>query len=561
MPDISDSLTDNIFNLLTSLKNADDIGLSITQTIKTAADIANADGYFLFHITSNSFMNLICGNIQSINISFSDLSNSNLFKSVYLPNLKNKNIKSPFEICATNKEIINSANIFNETNINISLLKEFDETNNYTTVSTLCFPIFDSKRNIIAVAQFINAKDLQGKVIKFSSRVQNQIIAICQIISLILERKQISETYTQLLESFIDIFAKAIDAKSPYTGLHCQKVPIIARLLASAVADETEGPLKNFDMSNNDWYSLHIASWLHDCGKIITPEYIMDKSSKLETIYNRIHEIRTRFEVLRRDAHIEYLQKRLQNIDTKENLQAEFVNKVKNLTDDFEFIGQCNIGDVPLSDEDIIRLNKIAKYSFTRNFSRTSGLSWLEKDILEKQSIVPERQEVEYILQDRPEQIASHYNQGELTNIKVPQGTINPKERQKINEHIITTINILKNIPFPAELSNIVEYAGSHHERIDGKGYPNGLTGEQMSIPAKIMAIADVYEALTAKDRPYKKPKKLSEVLKIMQEMKNTGHLDPDLYNVFIKRGVYLDYAKEYIDKNQIDDINPEEFL
>ena len=561
MPDISDSLTDNIFNLLTSLKNADDIGLSITQTIKTAADIANADGYFLFHITSNSFMNLICGNIQSINISFSDLSNSNLFKSVYLPNLKNKNIKSPFEICATNKEIINSANIFNETNINISLLKEFDETNNYTTVSTLCFPIFDSKRNIIAVAQFINAKDLQGKVIKFSSRVQNQIIAICQIISLILERKQISETYTQLLESFIDIFAKAIDAKSPYTGLHCQKVPIIARLLASAVADETEGPLKNFDMSNNDWYSLHIASWLHDCGKIITPEYIMDKSSKLETIYNRIHEIRTRFEVLRRDAHIEYLQKRLQNIDTKENLQAEFVNKVKNLTDDFEFIGQCNIGDVPLSDEDIIRLNKIAKYSFTRNFSRTSGLSWLEKDILEKQSIVPERQEVEYILQDRPEQIASHYNQGELTNIKVPQGTINPKERQKINEHIITTINILKNIPFPAELSNIVEYAGSHHERIDGKGYPNGLTGEQMSIPAKIMAIANVYEALTAKDRPYKKPKKLSEVLKIMQEMKNTGHLDPDLYNVFIKRGVYLDYAKEYIDKNQIDDINPEEFL
>lgn len=561
MPDISDSLTDNIFNLLTSLKNADDIGLSITQTIKTAADIANADGYFLFHITSNSFMNLICGNIQSINISFSDLSNSNLFKSVYLPNLKNKNIKSPFEICATNKEIINSANIFNETNINISLLKEFDETNNYTTVSTLCFPIFNSKRNIIAVAQFINAKDLQGKVIKFSSRVQNQIIAICQIISLILERKQISETYTQLLESFIDIFAKAIDAKSPYTGLHCQKVPIIARLLASAVADETEGPLKNFDMSNNDWYSLHIASWLHDCGKIITPEYIMDKSSKLETIYNRIHEIRTRFEVLRRDAHIEYLQKRLQNIDTKENLQAEFVNKVKNLTDDFEFIGQCNIGDVPLSDEDIIRLNKIAKYSFTRNFSRTSGLSWLEKDILEKQSIVPERQEVEYILQDRPEQIASHYNQGELTNIKVPQGTINPKERQKINEHIITTINILKNIPFPAELSNIVEYAGSHHERIDGKGYPYGLTGEQMSIPAKIMAIADVYEALTAKDRPYKKPKKLSEVLKIMQEMKNTGHLDPDLYNVFIKRGVYLDYAKEYIDKNQIDDINPEEFL
>ncbi len=561
MPNISDTFTDNIFSLFSSLKNTDDVNLSITQIIKIAADIANADGYFFFHITPNHYMNLICSYIQGINTGFSGISNAQFFESVYLPNIKNKKNKCPAEMCAINKEIINSANIFNEPNIEAAFIKEFDKINNYTTVSTLCFPLFDSKKNVIGVAQFINATDPKGKIIKFSSRVQTQIIAICQIISLILERKQISETYTQLLESFIEIFAKNIDAKSPYTGLHCQKVPIIARLLASAATNENEGPLKNFDMSNNDWYSLHIASWLHDCGKIITPEYIMDKSSKLETIYNRIHEIRTRFEVLRRDAHIEYLQKRLQNIDTKENLQAEFVNKVKNLTDDFEFIGKCNIGDTALSSEDISRLDKIAKYSFTRNFSRTSGLSWLEKDILEKQSIIPEKQEIEYILQDRPEQIVSHYNQGELTNIKIHQGTINANERQKINEHIVNTINILRNIPFPSELSNIVEYAGSHHERIDGKGYPNGLTGEQMSIPAKIMAIADVYEALTAKDRPYKKPKKLSEVLKIMQEMKNTGHLDPDLYNVFIKRGVYLDYAKEYIDKSQIDDINPEEFL
>ena len=230
------------------------------------------------------------------------------------------------------------------------------------------------------------------------------------------------------------------------------------------------------------------------------------------------------------------------------------------MQEDFEFIGRCNIGDEPLDKDDIERLDKISELSFTRYFNRMAGLSWNEKQLINKPSSYTTT-EVEYILQDRPEQLASPYNNGELTNLKIVQGTINDKERAKINEHIVTTINILKNLPFPHELSNIVEYAGAHHEHVDGRGYPHGLTGDQMSIPAKIMAIADVYEALTAKDRPYKEPKKLSEVLKIMQEMKNNGHLDPDLYELFIKSGVYMDYAKDYIDKNQIDKINPEEFL
>lgn len=238
-------------------------------------------------------------------------------------------------------------------------------------------------------------------------------------------------------------------------------------------------------MSDDDWYALHIASWLHDCGKIITPEYIIDKAAKLETIHNRIHEIRTRFEVLRRDAHIEYLQKRLHNIDTQENLQAEFVAKVKQLNDDFEFIGTCNIGDTALTKEDIERLDKIAGRSFVRYFNRMTGLSWGEKKLINTPSVYT-KPEVEYVLQDRPEQVAGPYNQGELTNIKIIQGTINDAEREKINEHIVTTINMLKNLPFPSELTNIVEYAGAHHERVDGKGYPNGLTGDQMSIPAKL---------------------------------------------------------------------------
>ncbi len=556
----SDNLLENILSLFNNIPKNNESNTFIAKTMDAAAEIAGADGCFFFNITSGHFMNLIYSKINSINTSFLGTSNMRMFPSVFLPKIKDKKNKTPAEACAINKEIINSSNIFNEPNIEASFLKKFDEENNYTTVSALVFPLFDSRNNVIGVAQFINAMNSRGKISNFSSDAQTKIMAICQIIAIILERKQLTESYTQLLESFIDVLAKAIDDKSPYTGLHCQKVPIITRLLATAAVAETEGPLKNFEMSSEDWYALHLASWLHDCGKIITPEHIVDKAVKLETIHNRIHEIRTRFEVLRRDAHIEYLQKRLQNTDNKEKLQAEFVAKIKKLNDDFEFIGRCNIGDEALTTNDIERLDKISELSFTRYFNRMSGLSWSEKNLIDKQSkyINPE---VESVLQDRPEQLAAPYNNGELTNLKIIQGTINDKERAKINEHIITTINILKNLPFPHELSNIIEYAGAHHERVDGKGYPYGLTGNQMSIPAKIMAIADVYEALTAKDRPYKEPKKLSEVLKIMQEMKNNGHLDPDLYELFIKSGVYMDYAKDYIDKNQIDEVNPEEFL
>lgn len=556
----ADNLLENILSLFNNTPKNNDTKDFIVQAMDAAAEIASADGCFFFQITPDNFMNLTYSKINSINTYISGTSNLRLFPSVFLPNLRDKKRKTLVETCAVNKEIINSSNIFNEPNIEASFLKDFDKEYNYTTVSALVFPLLDSRNNVIGVAQFINAMNSRGKISNFSADNQSKMIALCKLLSLVLERKQLAESYTQLLESFIDILAKAIDDKSPYTGLHCQKVPIITRLLATAAVAETEGPLKNFEMSSEDWYSLHIASWLHDCGKLITPEHIIDKSAKLETIHNRIHEIRTRFEVLRRDAHIEYLQKRLKNVDTKEKLQAEFVAKIKQLNEDFEFIGKCNIGDEALSQNDIERLDKISELSFTRYFNRLAGLSWNEKKLINKPSTYS-APELEYVLQDRPEQLLSPYNNGELTNLKVIQGTINDKERAKINEHIITTINILKSLPFPHELSNIVEYAGAHHERVNGKGYPYGLTGDQMSIPAKIMAIADVYEALTAKDRPYKEPKKLSEVLKIMQEMKNNGHLDPDLYELFIKSGVYMDYAKDYIEKKQIDEINPEEFL
>lgn len=559
MPGPNEIILPDLLALNDSLIN-DDYPVIIEKVMRVARKACDADGCFFFSVSDNKYINLEYSRVNSLNVGISGTENMAFFPSVFLPDVKNRNRKAPSEYCALNREIINSPNIFQANGIDTDLIAKFDDANNYSTISLLAIPLVDRKDNLLGVAQFINAKDANGKIISFTTEAQKVVISICKLITIALENKNQKEAYSQLLESFIEVLARAIDAKSPYTGSHCQRVPIIARLLATAAVQETTGNLKAFEMSPDDWYTLHIASWLHDCGKVTTPEYIVDKATKLETIFNRIHEIRNRFEILRRDAHIEYLQKRLNNIDTKQHLQAEFVAKVKQLEEDFAFVAKCNTGDIELSDRDIARLEQISQIQFIRYFNRMLGLSWAERDNVENKDfyVHPAR---ENLLQNRKDQIFGPYNRGELYNLEIRRGTINKEERDKINEHIVVTIDMLKALPFPKELSKVVEYAGAHHERIDGKGYPNGLTGDQMSVPAKIMAIADIFEALTANDRPYKEPKKLSEVLRIMQQMKHNGHIDPDLYDVFIRSKVYQDYAEQYMDKNQIDEVTPEDYL
>lgn len=559
MPGPNEIILPDLLALNDSLIN-DDYPVIIEKVMRVARKACDADGCFFFSVSDNKYINLEYSRVNSLNVGISGTENMAFFPSVFLPDVKNRSRKAPSEYCALNREIINSPNIFQTTGIDTDLIAKFDDANNYSTISLLSIPLVDRKDNLLGVAQFTNAKDANGKIISFTTEAQKVVLSVCKLITIALENKNQKEAYSQLLESFIEVLARAIDAKSPYTGSHCQRVPIIARLLATAAVQETTGNLKTFEMSPDDWYTLHIASWLHDCGKVTTPEYIVDKATKLETIFNRIHEIRNRFEILRRDAHIEYLQKRLNNIDTKQHLQAEFVAKVKQLEEDFAFVAKCNTGDIELNDRDIARLEQISQIQFVRYFNRMLGLSWAERDNVENKDFYmhPAR---ENLLQNRKDQIFGPYNRGELYNLEIRRGTINKEERDKINEHIVVTIDMLKALPFPKELSKVVEYAGAHHERIDGKGYPNGLTGDQMSVPAKIMAIADIFEALTANDRPYKEPKKLSEVLRIMQQMKHNGHIDPDLYDVFIRSKVYQDYAEQYMDKNQIDEVTPEDYL
>lgn len=556
---VGDLLVD-IFELQEFISQEDDYHAVVQRVTQVAMKVANADACFFYNIDNNGYMSLDYSHNESLKISKTGIDNLSYTSITNLSEQRLKIKKSAVEKAALNKEILNYNHIYVATDVDNTFFEKYDLNNNYTTNSVLTIPLIDRKDEVIAVAQFVNALDNNGKSIPFSKDMQRAITFLCSLLSFLVDNRRLRESYGHLLESFIEVIARAIDAKSPYTGSHCQHVPVITRMLATAAVQEETGPLANFEMSSEEWYSLHIASWLHDCGKLTTPEYIVDKATKLETINNRIHEIRNRFEILRRDAHIEYLKKRLNEVDTKENLQAEFVAKVKKFEDDFEFVARCNIGDNTLTDDDISRLRSISKTKFKRYFSRMKGLSWAERDNVKDHELY-DKPSLENLLQNREDHLFGGYNRGELYNLEIRRGTINTEEREKINEHIEVTIDMLKALPFPKELSNVVEYAGSHHERMDGKGYPNNLTGEQMSIPARIIAISDIFEALTASDRPYKETKTLSQVLEIMKGMKNTGHIDPDLYRVFINSKVYLEYAKQYMKPEQIDDINPGDYL
>ena len=398
--------------------------------------------------------------------------------------------------------------------------------------------------------------------------------------ALSLETRELVRGQKELLEAIIRMVAGAIDAQSPYTGGHCERVPELTFMLARAACATREGPFAQFDLDARQWEAVHIASWLHDCGKVTTPEYVVDKATKLETICDRIHEVRMRFEVLKRDAHIAFWQAVSEGGD-QGRLRRERDARCAQLDEDFAFVARCNVGGEFLPPDQQERLRRIGAATWLRTIDDRLGLS---RDELSRRTHAPAPLPVEeLLLADKPEHRIARppgegvtgdnpwgfrmevpellYNRGELHNLTVSRGTLSAEERYKINEHIVQTIVMLSQLPFPRHLQSVPEIAGGHHEKMDGTGYPKGLTRDQMSPVARMMAIADIFEALTAADRPYKPGKTLSQALSIMARMRSEQHIDPDLFELFLRSGVFRDYAQRFMRPEQIDEIAIEDYL
>ncbi|QFY88549.1 transporter substrate-binding domain-containing protein [Magnetovirga frankeli] len=403
----------------------------------------------------------------------------------------------------------------------------------------------------------------------------------CSMIHMAESIQAYEKSQEALMDAFIQLIADAIDAKSPYTAGHCIRVPEIALMLARQAHERDHGPFAPFHLQTEDeWREFRIGAWLHDCGKVTTPEYVVDKATKLETIYNRIHEVRTRFEVLWRDAEISALQRRLQGEDSVE-LDAWLEQQRQSLRDDFRFIAECNIGGEFMGQDRLERLQQIAGRTWRRHFDNRLGLS--EEELNRFADRPAESLPVEEpLLDDRPEHILPRtqfdhaayqaqgfkpavpehlYNYGELYNLSISRGTLTDEERFKINEHIIMTIRMLEALPLPDNLKRVPEYAGTHHETLIGSGYPRQLSADQLSMAARIVTLADIFEALTASDRPYKRPKTLSESIKIMGFMCRDGHIDADVFKLFLNSGIYREYAEKYLLAEQIDEVDIQSYL
>ncbi len=475
------------------------------------------------------------------------------------------------------------SNSYEDSDFDFTAQHQFDAEFSYRTLSVIAVPLKPRGGEVIGVLQLVNArKNSGGRTLPFSDEMVEMVEALASQAAVAHHNQELLTSHGRLLDSIIKLVASAIDAKSPYTGGHCERVPEIGKLLAQAACECDEGPFAEFDMSSDEWREFEVGAWLHDCGKVTTPEYVMDKATKLETIYNRIHEIRSRFEILHRDYEIDALrQKQVEGADFAA-IEQRLAEQQQQLQEDFAFIAECNVGGEFMAPDRIERLHRIATRTWIRHFDDRLGLSADEAYRLQKlpkkplpvqESLISNKPEhlYPYPKGDLPYEMEAYgfkmkvprylNNSGELYNLSIAKGTLNSEERFKINEHIIQTVIMLDQLPFPRNLKRVPEIACNHHETMIGTGYPRKLKKEQMSIQARVMAIADIFEALTASDRPYKKAKTLSESLRIMSLMRNDHHIDADLFALFIRSGAYLDYARRYLHPDQLDEVDIEALL
>ena len=439
---------------------------------------------------------------------------------------------------------------------------------------------------IVAPIRELSRQNEKIKQRKFGevTRTPSQIIELEQLSDSIIDMAKSIEQHEKeqqnLLDSFIKIISQAIDDKSHYTGAHCERVPDLGLQLAKAASDSTDGKFSSFEFKNDDEIrEFTIAAWLHDCGKITTPVHIVDKGTKLEVIYNRIHEIRMRFEVLWRDAEITYLKQIAKTPERQEQLRKGLDSSRAQLRDDFAFIAQANVGGEFMDEAHVKRLNSFKTMTWLRYFDDRLGLSPIEeskRDMSDKDFPV-----LELLLADKEEHIEKRDkpvvfppefnikmevpeyvgNQGEVYNLSISRGTLTAEDRYIINEHIISTIKMLEGLPLPPELSRVSRYASTHHETLKGTGYPRKLSAKDLSIPERVLVIADIFEALTAADRPYKKAKPVSVAIDILYKMALDKHVDIDLFELLLTSGIYKEYAKRCMPASQVDEVDVNKYL
>ncbi|MBT6277662.1 MAG: GAF domain-containing protein [Chromatiales bacterium] len=502
-----------------------DHGRLMESILQAAREMTGADGGTLYSRTERDTLEFEIMLTESLGIHLGGTSG----KKVTLPPIAlfdeegSPNLSAIAAYAAVSGKTVSVSDAYDTSEFDFSGTRAFDKKTGYRSQSFLTVPMRNHDDAVIGVLQLINARGPQTASPRpFSSDEGELVASLASQAAIALTNRRLLEEQKNLFDSFVQLIAGAIDDKSPHTGGHCRRVPELTMMLADAASSTQTGPLADFQMSEEDRYELHIAGWLHDCGKVTTPEHVVDKATKLQTIVDRVELVKLRVKTLKQQARIDFLEQ-ASELDQAEHeaALASYNTLTETLDDELQFIERFNIGGEFMAAEDMERVHRVGAR----------------------------------ILPDGADQLTL-LNENEVYNMCVSRGTLNDDERKIINHHIVATINMLESLPYPRHLQRVPEFAGGHHERMDGQGYPRGLTRQQMSVQARVMGIADVFEALTAGDRPYKKAMKLSQALGILGRMKEDEHVDPDLFDVFVREKIYLRYAEEFLPPDQIDDID-----
>jgi len=490
----------------------------LDQIIQGCMDLTNADGGTLYTLNEDNENEL----------KFTILHNRSLgihgkprnLPSVAIHNAHKQASKLVVVQTFIQQETINIPDAYECHDFDFSGTRRFDKQLSYRSKSFLCVPLQDHESEVIGVLQLINAMDSDGNIIEFPEAQQHLVESLASLAAAVLTKRRLIDAQRLLFESFIKLMGRAIDHKSPVTGKHCEQVPEIAMLLADAVNHSASGAFADKTFSDQELYELRIAAWLHDCGKITTPEYIIDKATKLHTMFDRIDLIESRFREYKLHLELALLRQRSQlNTSEAESAEHEHKTTCESLDNDLAFIRRSNTGSEFMAEEDQARIQQI------------SEISWCDSEGNHRQLLTKD----------------------ERDNLCISKGTLTDNERQVMRDHIKVSIDMLESLNYPKQLARVPEIACNHHEHIDGSGYPRGLKSEQLSTRARIMCIADIFEALTSPDRPYKKGMYLSQAMTIIGRMVEDNHLDADLFKLFVESGAYLQYARAHMTPRQID--------
>ncbi|MES2919801.1 MAG: HD domain-containing phosphohydrolase [Pseudomonadota bacterium] len=523
-----------LIEISTALSGERNTSRLFERILDAAQDITHADGGTLylikepeegkpvleFEILRNDSLSLSLGGTSGNPIKLPPLP---LYLEGGIPNHSNIATHT-----ALTRKMENIEDAYFAEHLDFSGTKAFDARSGYRSRSFLTVPLCNHADEIIGVLQLLNAKNPKtGEVISFPKQLEPIVAALASSAAIALDNQILLQDHKDLLDAFIKVIAQAIDAKSAHTSAHCQRVPALTEMIARAACEAVDGPLQDFNLDESDWYELHVASWMHDCGKLATPDSVLDKATKLHLMLDGIDTVKTRFAAAMAQLELRFMRQMVAEPERVPALQAILDEELQVMRDDCAFIERANVGGEFMKPEDQARVREIA------------AQAWLD-----------------HLGQEKP-----MLSESEVKYLCIERGTLSGEERQRINDHMKVTVQMLESLPFPKNLKRVPEYAGGHHEKMDGSGFPRGLKREQMSWPARMMAIADIFEALTSSERPYKAPMKISQSLSILQKMKQQNHIDPDLYDLFVTSRVWEKYARVHLRPEQLDVTDPASYL